>query len=202
MGFTEIIGLALAAAGAATSMSAASSAKSNMNKEALAQLKLQEDFKKQAKPVYEESLRLGSPDVARQVAAEGASAAEGRYKAVAGTPGGTSPLPVDEQRVQGIVGPQRQAYAQQQGYSDVALQQWLKNQQASSQLGVISNLASSASGNSGILTQLAGQKSAGQAGLGSLLSTAGNLAAIYGGVNQRRALSTQPTPLVDKTKVA
>jgi hypothetical protein len=188
MGYTELIGLALAAAGAGTSIAASKQSRDAMNEQVNSSLLQQQQFQQQATPIFQQSLAQSGPKVAGQQVAQGAQDARSLYDAVSKVPnaGSTSPLPVDTQRLSGQVNQARDAGAQQQGYSNFALQQWLKNQEANRNLGVIGNLSTSANANTGILTQLAGQKSAGMAGIGSLLGTAGNLASIYGAVNASR----------------
>lgn len=186
MGLGEVIALALAAAGTGASMAAASNARKDMNSAMKKQLLQQEGFKRQATPIFQQSLAQGGSDRAQDLIGQGEMDARRLYDKIAQMPltSFTSPLPVDEQRLSGVVQQQRGAAAKQQGYNQWALNQWLKNQQANNQLGVISNLAGASARNAPMLTQLAGQKSQDLAGIGSLLSTAGNLAAVYGATRQ------------------
>jgi hypothetical protein len=194
MGYAELIGLAIAAAGAGTSIAAAKQSKDAMNDEVNASLLQQQGFQKQATPIFQQSLADSGTDSANKQLKAGAQDAQSLYKTVSQMPSAsTSPLPVDEARLQEQVGQARNAASAQQGYSNWALQQWLKNQEAGRQLGTIGGLSQAAGANTGILTQLAGQRSAGMAGIGSLLSTAGNLSSVYGALNANSG-SLLPAP--------
>lgn len=193
MGLTAsaITGLALAAAGTATSMAAASSARSDMNRQVVESVKRQEAFQREASPVFQESLEASGPRAASKRIAEGIVGAKERY-AKTQTPTITGALPVDSARAEGAVEQFQNASATGEGYADQGVGQWLANENAKRKLGVISNLATTSAGNAGILGQLAGNRSADLAGIGSLMSTAGNLAAIYGGINQQAAPKRTP----------
>lgn len=187
MGYETLIGLALAAAGTGASMAASAQARDDMNRSMRASLRQQEQFKKQATPVFEDSLQQGGADASRRQMGAGRDQALDLYRELNALPlsSVTSPLPVDEGRLQGAVQQQQDAASNVQGLNWWALQQWLKNQQANNQLGVISNLAGSSASMAEPLAKLAGQRSANLAGIGSLLSTAGNLASIYGAIQPK-----------------
>jgi hypothetical protein len=181
---------ALAAAGTGVSMKAASDSRSAMNKQVINQLDAQNQFQKQASPFFEQSLQKSSKEHALEDIATGKAFADQQYRDAAQIPGATSPLPTGSESPM-IVGQARSNAAQQRGYDEAALQGWLKNQNVNQNLGVISNLANASAGTSPILTQLAGQKGAQLAGIGSLMSTAGNLAGVYSGIKAGQANAGQ-----------
>lgn len=182
MGIGTAVGLLLSAAGTAASMKGASDSRRAMNDQVKRQLQQQDEFKQQATPFFEQSLDASGKDRTLGDVATGASAARGQYDAAARVPGSTSPLPFDAQQVGAINNVARSNAAQGQGYDEASLQRWLRNQKTGTNLGVISNLSQASAGTSPILTQLAGNKGAQLAGIGSLMSTAGNLASVYGGI--------------------
>lgn len=176
------IGLALSAAGTAASMKAASDSRRAMNNQVRRTMQQQEAFQKQASPYFTDSLDRSSRGAVDADVAASAQEASGMYGRLGQLPTSQSLLPSDG-RGSAVVGNARANAAQAQGYDAAAFNRWLKNSQVGTNLGVISNLASGAAGTAPLLTQLAGQKSAKLAGMGSLMSTAGNLASIYGGIN-------------------
>ncbi len=201
MGFAEVLGLALAAAGTGVGMKASSDAQGAMNDQVKNQLAQQQGFQRQSTPIFQRSEAEDTPASVAQKLLTGQQGAANQYQVQGQRPITSigSPLPVDQSRLQGQIQQQRQASAGGQGYQNWALQEWLKNQQANTGLGVVSNLAQQSAATNPILTQLAGQKGANLAGIGSLMSTAGNLAAVYGAVNQNNqpnlaaALKKSPT---------
>lgn len=198
MGIGTVIGLALAAAGTGMQMKAASDSRKAMNQQVKDSVAQQEEFQRQASPIFEKSLEKMGPAAARERIAEGTEAAKDRYAKSLGS--AMSPLPVDTARVEGVVRQGQNAFAQREGYANDSFQQWLNNNRTGTDLGVISSLARSAAGTAPILTALAGNKGANLAGIGSLLSTAGQLSSIYSGVNNRPAgavTKNSVTPLLD-----
>lgn len=195
MGVAELVGLGLSLAGTAAGMTAARSSRNAMNNQVKAQLKQQEAFQQQASPFYEQSLRNASRDKALEDIATGATQAQGQYEASAKVPGATNPLPTGVESG-AVIREARKNAAQGQGYDYQALQRWLTNQDVNRNLGVISNLSNASAATAPTLTALAGNKGAALAGIGSLMSTAGNLASIYGGINARKpatgAYNVQP----------
>lgn len=183
MGVGTVLGLALSLAGTGAGIAAASDAQGAMNDQVKNSLAQQEKFSQQSRPIFQDAVAQTGPVQAQKQISAGDVAALSNYRNAAAAPASTaSPIQVDNGRVQGVVQQAQHTGAQGQGYSNQALQQWLANQQNNNQLGVISNLAHSDAANTGILTQLAGNSSAGLSSIGSLLSTAGGLAGVYGGL--------------------
>jgi len=193
-----LAGLATGAVGTGLSMSAASQARKDMERAVQAQLQKQEQFQKMATPVFEESLDASTAEKASRDMNAGRRGAESLYGKLADLPVASmsTPLPSDS-ATRAQIGQQQNTDAQLQGFSDYAFRQWLNNQQANNQLGVISQLSGASARNAPLLAQLAGQRSAGMAGLGSLLSTGGTLASIYGATRipgSGALASTTPPP--------
>lgn len=182
------VGLAASAAGTAASMKASSDSRSAMNREVVKAVERQKEFQRQATPIQQESLKGSGREEFESGIESGTRAAQGRYSELPNT---KSFLPVDESRLSGQLGQARSSMARGQGYQNAMFQQWLKNQLVGNRLGVLSNLASSAASMTPALTALAGQTGADLAGLGSLMSTAGNLSMMYGA--SRAGQMWQPT---------
>lgn len=184
----ELAGLAATVAGTGISMASSAKAQRAMNQQALSALAAQEGFQRQATPIQKQALQdVGAAQTQRRLS-DVVQQTRPIYDQVAAGSQGRSVLPVDNVRANQVISQSRDAAAANSAYSDVALQNWIKQQRAGQQLGVISNLANSQASMAPVLTQLAGQKSANMAAVGSLLSTAGGLANIYAGVNARRAV--------------
>lgn len=192
----SLIGVATAAAGTGVSMKASADARSASNKVIENSLLQQQQFQKEASPLFQQSLAGSTANEANRNIQTGADESRSLYNTISKVPqnSGTSPLPVDEQRLAGQVSQSRENAAQAQGYANMGFQNWLRNQNAFRNLNVISGLASSAAAPTATLAQLAQQKSAGLAGIGSLMSTAGNLAAIYGGLNSQKGSTISAIP--------
>jgi hypothetical protein len=198
MGYTALLGAALAAVGTGVSIASAQQAQAAMNRQVEAGIAQQEDFQKKATPIFNESLQDTSPDSFNKAKALAAQKAQEDYQNI-GNPlstGAKSPLPIDTDRLNLQVDQTRKVASEGEGYKS-AFSGWnLKDLYANSQLNTISGLASSNAQTNNILTTLAGNSSAGMAGIGSLMSTAGGLAMMYGAVNAKN--TPPPTPkLVD-----
>ena len=183
-----LLGLALAAIGTGLSMASSAKASSDMNKAALRQLQKIDDSQAANKPLFEKSLVESGADKTKGRLEQSQEIAEGMYGE--GMPDSGGALPIDQHAVGGKVGQARQAASLGQSYREVMTQDWIRNQETARLLGVNNNLASSAEGVAPILTQLAGNRSAGLAGLGSLMSTAGSLASVYGGLKSGQNVQT------------
>jgi hypothetical protein len=192
MGWGAVIGAAIALAGTAVQMNAASRSRREMNKQVVSQLEKQKGFQKQATQVHEEALAGLEGQEGKMSAA--ASAANERYARANKTDSGSSLLPTDSARVDGRMQVAREAQSRVSGMTDVAFQNYLRQQEAARKQGVIGNLSSASAGTAPILTQLAGNKAADAAAIGSLMSSAGTLAGIYAGVNtgKQQVVNTPP----------
>lgn len=191
----EIAGLALAAAGTATSMTAAKQAQSRMEGTIQSQLAAQRGFQQQATPLFQRSLEESSPaNVGRQISAGEQSAAD-LYTKLRSLPMGQSALPQDTQsqlRTEQTIKQQQGAQAGLQGYQASNLSQWLKDLETQNRLGVISNLSQSSAQTTPYMLSAAQNSTANLAGLGSLLGTGGSLLGMYGALGQY--LKPQPKP--------
>lgn len=203
MGYEALVGLALAAAGTGVSVAAAKKSQQAMNDQVTAGVKKQEAFQQQATPIFNSSLEQSGVDKFKQTQQSAEAQAQADYQNSSLVPSGVNPLPVDNDRLKLQVAQSRQVAARGQGYQAGFQGFGLKNAEANSQLGVIGRLASSAGANTGILTTLAGQSGADMAGIGSLLSTAGSLASLYGASQSRgvNTVKTTPAPQIDKSHV-
>ena len=199
MGFPELTalaGLAVSAAGAGVGMSAAAQSRAASEASIRNALAATKAYQAQATPLALGNIANTGFTQSQKDIAAGKSQALQDYSNIANIPGERSPLPVDTNRLAATIAGQREAGATSQGYANMSLLNWLRNQYVNRNLGVIGNLASNVASSAGTMATLAGQRSAGLAGIGSLMSTAGNLAGIYGGLNMNRKLTAPPmTPL-------
>ena len=198
MGLSALVGLGLAAAGTGLQMKAARDSRKAMDAQVSRSVQQQEEFQRQATPIFHEGLKNVGADRTKSMVAEATQDAKARYNEADG--GGASPLPTEKGRVRGVVGQARDAHARRDAYSEAGMRQWLSNQDVGRGLGVISTLARGSAGTAPILTALAGNKGANLAGIGSLMSTAGQLATVYGGVNAGRGSAVSKdsvSPLLD-----
>lgn len=184
MCYTALIGAAIAAAGTGVQMAAARKSQQAMNRQVVAGLQKQDEFQRQATPIFNQSLEESGPKAFQESQRQAESQSQGLYEEVAGT--GTNPLPVDKSRLKLQVGQSRKTNAQGQGFREGFSRWGVGNSEAQNQLGIISKLAGSSAQNNHILTSMAGSAGADMASIGSLLSTAGSLAAMYGAVNANR----------------
>lgn len=179
------VGILASAAGTGVSMSAASKSRRDMDSEVRRNLATQELYKGQAQPIFNQSLNEAKVKPQQQLVAAGEQAAAQRYAQANALYGQQGVVPYDATRAAGQIAQASDAQSRAQGYQSAAMDNWLRNQWAQQQLGVIGNLASSTAGVAPILTQLAGQRSSALGAAGSLLSTAGGLAGMYGGLAGR-----------------
>ena len=194
MGFLVPIGLALSAAGTGLGIAGARSSGRAMNRAITSQLQKQEQFQRLATPIYEESFRQATPQAARQQIAGGADMAQALYSRLNG-PSAVSALPVsdtDMALIRDSVGQRRQASASLQGLQNFLQTQQLRNQEAQTGLSAIGGLSRASAQNSPFLTQLAGQSGAGLSSIGSLFSTAGTLAGVFGAMQPAGGGSIKP----------
>lgn len=200
MGMEALVGLGLAASAAGTGVSMASAARArrDMNKQINTSLLQQKRFQQQATPVVDERLADRGAKKSKQTIRDAAAAAKQGYEE-SQIAGGQSPLPQDQGQGAAFINQQRETAAQHEGYNEERLQNWLKDANSNRQLRVISDLARSAAGTAPILTSLAGNRSANMGAIGSLMTTAGNLAGIYGSIkaNTPTAATSRNTGLVN-----
>ena len=185
MGIETIAGLALSAAGAGVGIANARATQERMNEVVKQQLQSAEGFQQQATPEFQKSLGATGAEASKRAIVAGSQEALQGYKDVASLPETTAASPILSDalvnaRTQARVGQSQQANAALQGYQNLTLQQFLANQRAQQNLGVIGGLA----GSRAAITpyQLQGEQNRGQqlASVGSLLGTAGTLAGVYG----------------------
>jgi len=185
MGVASVIGAALAAAGTGVSIANARATSERMNEVVRQQLAKQDVFQRQATPIFEKSLGESSPSAARGQLAQGSEDASSIYRQLAQLPASTASSPIQEDklinaRTQAQIGQQQGAQATFFFYGNFNLQQWLKDQEARRNLGVISGLSSSQAATTPYLLQGAQNQGQNLAAVGSLLGTAGSLAGVYG----------------------
>ena len=181
----SIIGAATAAAGTGVSIDAAREARDRMEQQLRGQLAKQTDFQRQATPLFQASLAESTPTAAREQIGRGESEAAQLYRQLQAVPGSSAASPLAENalvnaRTQQQIGQQNRAQAALQGYRNFSLQQWLKDQQARENLGIVSNLSQSSAALTPYLLQGAQNSTQNLAAVGSLLGTAGSLAGVYG----------------------
>jgi len=197
-----ILGLATSAAGAGLSIANAQATQKRMNDIVRQQVAAAEGFQRQATPEFEKSLGSSGAEASRRALAMVEQSALAGYKEVGGVPT-TAPSPFLENalvnaRVQARVGQSQQANADLQGYQNMAVQQFLANQRAQQNLGVISGLAGSRSAITPYLLQGAQNQGQNLAAVGSLLGTAGSLAGVYGSLYPYLQQPATPPPPAQK----
>jgi len=185
VGVGTIAGLALTAAGTGLSIANARATQERMNEIVRQQIGAAQAFQSQATPEFQKSLGASGSDAARRQLAIGEQQALGGYRETQGLPPTTAASPIlsdalTNVRTQARIEQANQANASLQGYGNLALQQWLANQRAQQNLGVISGLANSQSAITPYLLSGAQQQGQNLAAVGSLLGTAGSLAGVYG----------------------
>ena len=188
----QLLALAATLAGTGASVAAARQQESEMEKAVKRSLQQQQGFKRRGKEVYAKSLEEGSPAAAKRQIGEGTQEARELYERVQQVPLGQSSSAavtpankaVDTQRQSNYSRLIGEPNAQMQGLTNYNLQQWIKNLQAQTQFGVNTSLSQGAAGVLPYRLQDAQNSAAGLQGIGSLLSTIGNVAGIAGGVNR------------------
>ncbi len=182
MGYAEIIGLALAAAGTGVGIAGARQSAKAMNNQVKAGLEQQEAYQKRSTPFFEQSL------AATEKTPESMAAAEARAQQTYSQAEFSDKirLPVDKERAALETRTTRRTAAQGQAYRGAKNDWQLTDANSQANLGVISRLAGDSVQTNNILTSLAGNRGADMASMGSLLSTAGSLAAMYGAINSAK----------------
>jgi hypothetical protein len=156
-----------------------------MERTLLAGLSKQQEYQRQATPVYEEALARSSPAAAQRQIEEESNAARTLYGDTQGGLPLTSPLelsPLDKVRVVEAVKQRSVPLATLQGLRGYGARSAVADLDTNINLNAISGLARSSAQSMPYLLQAASQSGAGLAGIGSLMSTAGMLAGIYGAI--------------------
>lgn len=152
------------------------------------ELNQQQAFAKKGKGVFDTSVSESGSNVADKQVAQGAGSQLAKYAAMQQSPTGvvssTPDAPVTQGQTQAVIGQANNAQAQEAGYSNYGLQQYVKNQDANRQLGIIGTEASNEAA-----TMRAKMAQASGAGgplnlAGSGLGMLGNLAGLYGIYNK------------------
>jgi hypothetical protein len=164
-----------------------------MNAAAAAELERQQGYQKRASSTFQESLGQSTPEAAQRQIGQGSEQALREYQTLANAPlsvsaasqnvAPTQNSTVDTARNQQYDKMMGGLNAANQGYGNYTLQQYLKNLQAGSQLGIIGSEAQASSGVLPLELQDASQSWSGLQGIGSLLQAAGGLMGLYGAVN-------------------
>jgi hypothetical protein len=198
MGCGTIAALALGGAGAGAKIDAASSERDAMNQTTQQQINTQNAYAKKGMSVFDQSLAQSTPQAMSQQQQAGSQQVAQATKAAALTPV-SLPSNTDQSNAANVSYQGQQAKnqlaqganADLQGYSNIGLQQGLKDQSANSQLGVIGTDASRSASIFSTLLQNAQNSSSGEASIGSLLSTLGS---VLGMASATGLLSKAATP--------
>ena len=188
----EIGGLLATLAGTEVQEYAGAQEQSKMNSDVAANLAAQQQYQKQGQSLVQDNINANTPQAAGQAIASGTSAAQNEYSkanaipltsstgnsAVSNSGGQTGNIVGQDSKAQ--VGLNNAQAAPLQGYNDWQVGQWIKNLQTQTGLNQLQNFSQSR--NSVLPLQLAGDRNSesGLMGLGSLLSTAGGLAGLFG----------------------
>lgn len=175
MGCGTLAALALTGAGTGAGMYAAQKERNAQNAAVGAELQRQKQFGQQTQGVFQKSLAQSTPQAfqaQQQAGAQKALAATPQLTGLGQAPS-TSTVGQDVKNVK-----QQQASAQQFGLSNQAMAQYLKDLEANTQLGVLSNMAGQSQQVLPIELQGAGQSYGKLGALGSLLGTAGQLVGV------------------------
>lgn len=181
MGVETIAGLAASLIGAGLSASAASSEQNAQNNAVKQELLRQQGFAQQGQKVFANNLAASTPQATQSGIQTGANQAANAVQLARAVPlslGQSVSIPGQDsysQATSARTALSDQANAANQGYNQFAVQQALRNLLSNQQLGVIGQASQSSGGILPYEVQQAGQSSAGQAGLGSLLSSLGGV---------------------------
>src|SRR5882724_935132 len=176
----EALAVGLTLAGTAASAKAASDTGAAENSAANAELQRQAQFQQQGKQLFNQSLGQSTPQVAKQQLQQGTNQALQQYQNIQSIPLTNQPTTAEQTTRNQLF---NQSAAPLQGYNNFSMQQAIQNLLAQQNLGVVSGNAQASAGVLPLELQQAAQSQQGLAGLGSLLSSAGGLAGIYGAYN-------------------
>lgn len=198
MGCGTIAALALSGAGAGAKIGAASSESDAMNQATQQQINAQNAYAKKGMSVFDQSLAQSTPQAMSQQQQTGSQQVAQATQAAAltpvGLPSNSNPSNAANVAYQGQQTKDQLAQganADLQGYSNIGVQQGLKDQSVNSQLGVIGTNARRSASIFPTLLQNAQISANGEASIGSLLSTLGS---ILGMASATGLLSKAATP--------
>ncbi len=198
-GALAAIGTIASAAGTGISIANARATQQRMNDIVNRQTQAAQEFQRQATPEFEKSLGASGAEASRRALDVGQGAALAGYQGLHSLPPTSAPSPLLSDalvnaRTTARIGQSDQAQAALQGYGNLASQQFLANQRANQNLGVISGMAGSRSAITPYLLQGAQNQGQNLAAVGSLLGTAGSLAGVYGGLYPYLQTPKPPSP--------
>lgn len=175
--------LALSLAGTGAGIASSEIEKGNMNDVLQQQLNQQKKFQQQGTQVFQNSLGKSTPGAVKQDLAQGQNqflnAANQATSVPLGLPSSAA-TPEDQQAQQARAGLGAKAMSDFAGYSNIGQQQYLKDLDASSRLGVINQQAGQTSSLLGPELQNASQSMSGLSAFGNLLGAGGGLLGAYG----------------------
>lgn len=195
MGWAVAAPLLISALGTGLSMTANTEEQNSANKAAENEINLQNQFAQQGKNVFENSLSQSTPQAVQKQINQGQQTAANQYAALQsqGLPGASlntesNPQPQQSQATENAqvgakIGQQNAASAALQGYNASDVAQYIKDLQAKTQLGQIGTFAQQSENTLPAQLQQALQSQSTLSGIGSLLSSLGNLGGIYGAIN-------------------
>lgn len=165
--------------------------KGAMNDAVKRELLRQSGFQRKATGAYEQSLGQSTPQAAQKQLGQGQQQALAEYQKVQAVPLSVSSPVQPGAKDQITQSSRNNAYsdlmakrnAENQGYGNFGLQQYLKDLTANQQIGAIGNMAGRSQGILPYEVQAASQSWGGLHALGTALQAAGSLAGIYNGIN-------------------
>ena len=188
----EIAAIGTMLGGSTMQMAAGQAEKNAMNDATGRELKRQQDYARQGQAAFEASLAQSRPQAVEDQMKQGSAQAAAEYAKVQqnqlpGLSQGTAQITPNAQLaatenalVGARVGQQNAAASALQGYQSSDVAQSLKNLEANTRLGQISDFAKSSERVLPMELQSASHSQDTLKGIGSLLSTAGSLAGLYG----------------------
>jgi hypothetical protein len=200
MGVPLIAGLAASAIGTGMQMAASKQEQRRMNQQAQEELSRQKGYRGQADVEFQKSLGKSGVVEARKEIGTGTQNLMDAYKSVQqipvtlpGTPTSPSARSVEDVGTGMMNMRSDVARAKLGGYSEFDIQQMIKNVRAQQNLGLIGTSARMSAGVSPYEIQAAGRSAEGLRGAGSLISTLGSLASVYGGMQAGAAAGKTAT---------
>lgn len=194
MSCAALAGLALSAAGAGVGAYSSHEAKQNMNDVLQQQLAQQKKFQGQGNQVFQESLGKSTPKAVNQDLASGQNqflnAASQAQAVPLGLPNAAT-TNEDSSASKARAGLGAKALSDFAGYSNIGQQQYLKDLDASSRLGVINNQAGQTASLLGPELQNAQNSMSGLSAFGNLLGSAGGLVGAFGSMPTKVPVMTQ-----------
>lgn len=188
----EVAAIGAMLGGSGMQLAAGQAEKNAMNQATEAELKRQQDYARKGQAAFEASLAQSRPQAVEEQMKQGTAQAAAEYAKVQqnqlpGLSQGTAQITPNAQLaatenalVSGRVGQQNAAASALQGYQASDVAQSLKDLEAKTRLGQISDYARASERVLPLELQAASQSQDTLKGIGSLLSTAGGLAGLYG----------------------